>query len=86
MLRSLFFSTGFFVMLWGVTFLFVDKIHLKVQNETLRRQGFRGLFTMPNIRQPKVFDPPDWAAFSLMSVGAVTMLYSLALRKKQTAE
>jgi hypothetical protein len=30
----------------------------------------------------KDFVPPDWAPWSLMSVGAVTMLYSVTLPKR----
>ena len=37
----------------------------------------------PQQARPRVIDPPDWAAFSLLSVGAVTMLYAIALPKKQ---
>ena len=29
-----------------------------------------------------IIDPADWAAFTLMSIGSVTMLYSVALPKK----
>jgi hypothetical protein len=31
----------------------------------------------------KMVDPPDWAAFSLLSVGTVTMLYAVALPRKK---
>lgn len=33
-------------------------------------------------KKPRVIQPPDWAAFSLMSIGTVTMLYSIALPKR----
>ena len=26
-----------------------------------------------------IIDPPEWAAFTLLSIGSVTMLYSVAL-------
>ena len=47
--------------------------------------GFRGLFGAVAASRKKVVDPPDWAAFSLMAVGTVTMLYSVALPKKKPA-
>ena len=85
MVRSIFFSSGMFVAMWGVTFLMVDKMILNVKDDTPAKQaGFRGLFTSTTPERKKVFDPPDWAAFSLMSVGTVTMLYSVALPKKKT--
>ena len=82
MLRSCFFSVGLFVTLWGVTFLFVDKLVLKVDGEAARGEGFRGMFSAVGGQNDREIDPPDWAAFSLMSVGAVTMLYAIALPRK----
>ena len=83
MMRSSFFSIGLFVVLWGVSFLFVDKLILKNTGDESPNLGLRRMFTSNNARREKVFDPPDWAAFSLMSVGAVTMLYAVALPKKK---
>lgn len=84
MLRSIFFATGLFVVLWGVSFLFVDKVTLKVGNQAqLRQRGFRGMFSSRSAAKPKIIDPPDWAAFSLMSIGSVTMLYAVALPRKR---
>ncbi len=83
MVRSIFFSTGLFVALWGGAFKMIDKIVLNIDQERSMDNGFRGLFSGVGVTQKKVFDPPEWAAFSLMSVGAVTMLYSVALPKKQ---
>ena len=83
MLRSMFFSVGMFVTLWGVTFLFVDKLVLSVADEKTRPHDFRGLFTSLNKDRKKEFNPPDWSAFSLLSLGSVTMLYAVALPKKK---
>ena len=85
MSRSFFFAAGLFVALWGVSFLFIDKIVLR-STEIQRETGFRGLFARNAAREvarEKVVNPPDWAAFSLISLGTVTMLYSAALPKKQ---
>ena len=83
MMRSTFFAMGLFVSLWGTTFLFVDKLVLTAKAESPRQNGFRGLFTGVSPERKQVVDPPDWAAFSLMSVGTVTMLYAVALPKKK---
>jgi len=83
MLRSSFFSAGLFVALWGVSFLMVDKVVLNVKADKSKPSGFRGLFTGVSPERKQIFDPPDWAAFSLMSVGTVTMLYAVALPKKK---
>jgi hypothetical protein len=82
MMRATFFAIGLFVTLWGVSFLVVDKIELNMKSEAVPQNGFRGLFNAVGPDRKKVVDPPDWAAFSLMSVGTVTMLYSVALPKK----
>jgi len=83
MVRSIFFSLGLFVLLWGVSFLFVDKLVLNQSDDAARDPNFRGLFTTLNSDKRRVFDPPEWAAFSLMSAGSVTMLYSLALPRRK---
>ena len=83
MLRSSFFATGLFVTLWGASFLLVDKFVLTAKADSSRDRDFRGLFTTVNSQRQKVVDPPEWTAFSLMSVGTVTMLYAVALPKKK---
>ena len=82
MLRASFFATGLFVVLWGVSFLMVDRVVLTAKDDSDREPGFRGLFTSINFERQKVIDPPEWAKFSLMSVGTVTMLYAVALPKR----
>ncbi|MEX0701054.1 MAG: hypothetical protein WD069_03075 [Planctomycetales bacterium] len=85
MLKSSFFAGGLFVALWGASFLFIDSVVLKEKSDPQQRQeGFRGMLAQNNqnnrnAKNDNVIDPPDWAAFSLMSVGAVTMLYAAAL-------
>lgn len=85
MLRSFFFGMGLFTLSWGATFLLVDKmvLNLEAKPDSERQDTFRGVFTSTNEEKKRVFDPPEWAAFSLISLGAVTMLYSAALPHKQ---
>jgi len=83
MLRTCFFAIGLFVTLWGASLLFIDEIVLNIKDEPYSDEGISAMFTSITPRGQKVIDPPDWAAFSLMSVGAVTMLYAIALPKKQ---
>lgn len=82
MLRATFFAVGLFVTLWGVGCLFVDRFELNMRSDIAPQSGFRGLFSSIAPERKKIIDPPDWAAFSLMSIGTVTMLYSVALPKK----
>jgi hypothetical protein len=84
MMRSSFFATGLFVLMWGASFLVVDKVVLHAREEAPQKYtGFRGMFTTTNASRQRVFDPPDWAAFSLLSIGSVTMLYAIALPGKK---
>ncbi len=63
----------------------VDEMVLTTKNEPQpqRTEEFRGLFMSKNSEDKQVFNPPEWVAFTLMSVGSVTMLYSIALPKRQ---
>mgnify|MGYP006272578717 CR=1 FL=1 len=85
MIRSIAFAVGLFVALCGGSFLMVDEMVLtaKYAPEVRRDDEFRGMFMKVNNDKQKVFTPPQWLAFTLMSIGSVTMLYSVALPKKQ---
>ena len=83
MLKSCFFATGLFVTLCGVSLLFVDKLILNAEEGAEPESGISSMFSSVTPDRQQVIDPPDWAAFSLMSVGAVTMLYSIALPQKK---
>ncbi|HTN01939.1 hypothetical protein [Planctellipticum variicoloris] len=85
MIRASFFAAGVFVALWGVSFLTIDKLVLNKVDDKNRDQGFRGMLASSQIVEREsrpVIDPPEWMAFSLMSIGTVTMLYSAALPKR----
>ncbi len=84
MLRSGFFAFGMFVALWGGAFLAIDRIVLKVEQkpEDAEKLSLKRLLTSIDADKKHVFRCPDWGAFSLMSIGSVTMLYAVALPKK----
>lgn len=85
MWRAIFFSQGMFVALCGTAFLMVDEMVLSgtVEPEPPRVEEFRGMFMEKDEQDRRVFNPPEWAAFTLMSIGTVTMLYSVALPKRR---
>lgn len=86
MVRSGFFSFGLFVLLWGAAFLSIDRIVLKAEHkESEDKEGpnLRSLLTTVNDENKHELRVPDWGAFSLMSIGSVTILYSVALPKRQ---
>lgn len=81
MVRSIFFAFGLFVTIWGASLLMVDKVVLAIHEEPEQGANFRGM--LGNDEQQKVFAPPTWLPFNLMSVGAVTMLYSVMLKRNK---
>jgi hypothetical protein len=84
MLRASAFAVGLFVTMWGACFLAVDKIVLH-HTPPDEERGIRAMLTKELVADEArpVIDPADWAAFALMSVGSVTMLYAVALPKRQ---
>jgi hypothetical protein len=84
MLRASAFATGLFICLWGAIFLVVDQIVL--YSPPANEPGIRGMLKKQAIgaETRPIIDPADWAAFTLMSIGSVTMLYSVALPKKKS--
>ena len=81
MLRASCFSAGLFIGLWGLSFLAIDKLVMFQPQE--RDPGIRGMLAkqVVNKESRPIIDPPDWAAFTLLSIGSVTMLYAIALPK-----
>jgi hypothetical protein len=84
MFRATFFAIGLFVTLSGAAFLYADRIVLVDNGEKLERDKSHGILNMVSNQQVekdlrRVIDPPDWASFGLLSLGAVTILYSIAL-------
>ena len=79
MLRSFFLATGICCLILGLECLVVEKAELAGESGTsasgLARQA------MPSYRE---VEPPEWAPWSLMSVGAVVMLYTFTIPKKMT--
>ncbi len=82
MWRKIFFTSGLFVVFCGVMLLFVDRLVLKAEPELEKDEEFEGLFSTLNEENRIVVDPPDWTAFSLMSIGTVTGMYSIALPRR----
>jgi hypothetical protein len=81
MLRASCFAIGMFVGLCGLSLLAIDKVVLHQPTE--KDPGIRGMLAKQVVdkEQRPVIDPPDWAAFTLLSIGSVSMLYSVALPK-----
>jgi hypothetical protein len=81
MWRSFFLAAGVYCCLLGVQSLAVEKAVLNNKEPAPAR--FMNL-NMPgsNLTRNKEFTTPDWAPWSLMSFGAVTLLYSFTIPKR----
>ncbi len=74
MWRALFWSIGIYGLILGAECLVVDKVLLKKQEEV------KGAVSVE--KRQKELVPPDWAPWSLMSFGVVTLLYSVTLPQR----
>ena len=76
MWRALFLAVGTYACLLGGECLVLEKAVLKTRHDRTA-----GLLEASAGRQREI-TPPDWAPWSLLSVGAVTMLYSFTIPKR----
>lgn len=82
MWRALFLALGAFAVLVGLECLICDKAILAAKNEV----SAQGMLANPSAAagsvQRREIVPPEWAPWSLLSGGAVTMLYSFTIPKR----
>jgi hypothetical protein len=85
--RNQFFMIGVFLLLVGIQFRILDSATL---NEKTTRflanhasssatSGMANILPTSSVR--KVVHPPQWLGWSLMSIGGVCILHSLAMKK-----
>jgi hypothetical protein len=78
MIRALFFGMGAFAGLWGMSLVAVDGVVLNVSAGAEQSRVMRLVSSSaPDGR--RMIDPPDWIGFTLVGMGGLTMLYSVAL-------
>lgn len=81
MWRSFFLASGVYCCLLGAQSLAVDKAILA--NKEPPTGQFSDLrIPGASLTRNKEFTPPAWAPWSLMSLGAVTLLYSFTIPKR----
>lgn len=74
MWRSLFIAIGLYAVLLGVECLLIDKA-------ILARRENAAPGAEQKVGRNREYAPPDWAPWSLMSTGAITVLYSINLKR-----
>jgi hypothetical protein len=83
--RNQFFMAGVFLVLLGVQFRLLDSVTLNektTQYLAAHSGAASGMASiLPSGMTKKVVHPPTWLGWSLMSIGAVCILHSLAMKK-----
>jgi hypothetical protein len=80
MIRALFFGLGTFVGLWGMSLFAVDGVLLDLAEDASCSRMVQVISrAAPDGR--RMVDPPDWVGYTLVGMGGLTMLYSVALPK-----
>ncbi len=80
MRRCFFFSVGTFIVLAGVVTLGIDRVVLNLRAESGPKRMLDLLTSITNDGL-RIFEVPAWMPFTLIGVGGVTALYTLALPK-----
>jgi hypothetical protein len=83
MVRATFFALGLFVTVWGVSLLAIDEVVLTREQSAREQPGFRGMLAFPGQQTQQRIEPPQWAPFTFISLGSVTMLYSFMLMRNK---
>lgn len=79
MWRAFFLGVGFYCCLLGLECLVIDKAIMRTKG-----QNASGAFESAtrNLGKPREVVPADWAPWSFLSGGVVTILYSFTLPKR----
>lgn len=80
MLRAMFFAIGTFAALCGLLLFRIDRVVLTPTAED--DQGLLRIVSRSTANDCREIDPPDWLPYTLASTGALTMLYALAMPRK----
>jgi hypothetical protein len=81
MWRAFFLATGVFGCILGAQCLVVDSF-VMASDKPPTAQTPASLFgAQPMVAATKDYKPPEWAPWTLLSTGAVVILYSLTLNK-----
>lgn len=87
MARAFFIGLGIFTIVLGVQCVMIDEFRLRFQKtpepDPAPQFASRASFS-PNPPQPEDIkvQTPDWAPWTMLSVGTVTIIYAFALPKR----
>ncbi|MFV1991438.1 MAG: hypothetical protein ACC652_11935 [Acidimicrobiales bacterium] len=72
---------GLALMMAGSTLLFVDRVTLRDAAE-MQQSRMPQIFVRVSPLTKHEFSPPQWMPITLLAVGGLTVLYSIALPRK----
>ncbi len=78
-MRTVSSASGLLLLFWGVVFLFAQQMEVFWYGELPWLSNWMTHWS----DQRAVFHPPEWAAFSLCSVGFVLMVFSIGLPERK---
>ncbi|WP_417848518.1 hypothetical protein [Thalassoglobus sp.] len=81
MIRAAFLTMGLYLSLCGAGLFVVDQVAL-TKKFSATDSAIIKLTTTLSDGGVRIFNPPEWMAFTCIGVGGVTMLYAVALPKK----
>jgi hypothetical protein len=82
MWRSFFLAVGITLCIWGAECLVLEKAILAGEAPPPTAQEFASFMAEPTRPAAKELTPPEWAPWSLLSSGAVIILYSFTLPRR----
>ncbi len=83
MIRAAFLTMGLYLSLCGAGLFVVDEVTLTEKFSKTESPALTMVTTLSSSGM-RIFNPPEWMCFTCVGVGGVTMLYAIALPKKQT--
>ncbi|MDA7979828.1 MAG: hypothetical protein MPJ50_13755 [Pirellulales bacterium] len=81
MWRALFWAIGLYAVLLGSQFMLIDRAVLHDSARSAPSGGGGGFASFSAPAQ-EAFIPPEWAPWSLITFGVITLLYSFTIPKR----
>lgn len=81
MWRAFFLAMGISTCIFGAECLVVDSFQLEDSRRPVEKTAANGIASTVSRERPiRTMKPPEWAPWSLLSSGALVILYSMAMR------
>jgi hypothetical protein len=85
MWRAFFLALGISLCIWGAECMVIEKAIMNGEAPPPDPNNFAAFVSQPVAPAARELKPPEWAPWSLMSSGAVVILYSFTLPRRVAA-